>query len=166
MCSNNVDNRNVVGFTGATAAPQVAMIIIIFYVLFVDTFDMILDICNALLCATPGIEFGAPIGAFFATICNFCNGYCGVSTPAILDRILYDIEVICEKENGYFNFDFKRECDDIVNMIFDKIIDILLAPYGAFFTTINNVIYGLYYPPNVDRTASESDIDTVGNQSH
>ena len=46
---------------------------------------------NALLCAVEGNKFGAPIGAFIATICKFCNGYYRGSTPASVDTILSGI---------------------------------------------------------------------------
>ena len=130
------------------------------------------------------IEFVEP---FFATIYNFYNWYCGVSTPASDDTILYGIEremwyfnlfwkgfgdifnVVFSKINNillasngpflqqYMSFVLEREYDNIFSDIFDKRNDILLTPTGGFFTTTNEIVCELL--SNVDTTADEIDIE-------
>ena len=52
----------------------------------------------------------------------------------------------------------EKGCGYIFTDVFDKILDILLAPYGAFFAILNKSVCGLHYPPNVDTTVTKSDI--------
>ena len=74
-------------FVCAPTAPQILIVIImLFYEFFICIFDKMAGIGSALSSAGTKIQVGAPISAFWATICELYDRYYGVSTAPTMDK--------------------------------------------------------------------------------